>query len=113
MEMIKMNCFYLKSDSETYSWSEDSVYGEIFVEFDSIMFSHDGWSDIISSLLDMWIDNTIELLESISNSTVEFCFMDGPYYFKVSWIREDTLGITLYSRDSKVNEIRCEISFYN
>lgn len=111
--MTKMNYFYLNSDPGTYSWNERSVYGKIFTEFDNIIFPHGGWSDIISSVLDMWVDNTIELLQSNSNSTVEFNFMDGPYYFKAFCISEEILEITLFLRDIKVNESPYEISFYN
>lgn len=108
-----MYYFYLKSDLNTYSWDNRSVYGDFYIEIDNITFPNDGWSDIISSVLDMWIDNVIKLLESDFKTTVELNFMDGPYYLEVSCRCKDILEVHLFSRDIKVYENPFEVSFYN
>lgn len=108
-----MNYFYLNSDLNTYTWNERSIYGEFYIEIGTIMFPYADWSDIISSVLDMWIDNTIHLLQFNYNSIAEFNFMDGPYYFNASCISNETLEIYLFSKNIKVNEKPYEISFYN
>ncbi len=57
----------LNTNKNTYEWDitgkHRSVYGELFIEIDGIKFPSEGWIDIISSVLIMWIDNITDLLQ--------------------------------------------------
>ncbi len=108
-----MYYFYLNSDFNTYTWNDRSVFGDFYIEINDILFPNKGWSDIISSILNMWIDNIIKLLQGDLKTRVEFDFMDGPYYFEATCGNNDLLDIYLFSRDIKVNDAPYEISFYN
>lgn len=108
-----MNYFCLSSNQTSYTWSEISLYGELFIEIDGYSFPNSGWDDIISSVLDMWIDNVQSLIQSNFNITKDFYFMDGPYYFRVSNAGEEIANITLYKSKNAINSNPYKVSFYN
>lgn len=108
-----MNYFYLNSNKTSYTWNEISLYGGLFIEIDGYSFPDSGWDDIISSVLDMWIDNVQSLIQSNFNITKDFYFMDGPYYFKVSNAGEEIANITLYRSKNAINSNPYKVSFYN
>lgn len=108
-----MNYFYLNSNQTSYTWNERSLYGELFIEVDGYRFPDNGWEDIISSVLDMWIDNVQSLLQFNISGSKDFYFMDGPYYFRVSNIDEEVVSLTLYQNKKMINDKPYVISFYN
>jgi len=110
--------FTLCTNKDLYEWDKTgdfgSIYGELFINIDGFIFPDEGWIDIVSSVLIMWVENIASLLQSNSdNEEREFCFMDGPYYFKVIGIKDETIKITLYDHYKQVNQEPYEVSFYN
>lgn len=70
----------LCTNKDSYEWDKTGVFGsidgELFLEIDGIIFPDKGWVDIVSSVLIMWADNIISMLQSNSNAQVkDFCFM--------------------------------------
>lgn len=107
--------YYLISSRDSYisTRNDRSVYGELFMEIGDLIFPNKGWEDIISSVLDMWIDNISSLLKSKLGVESEFCFMDGPYSFKVFNVNEEMINIDFYEDDVRLNTKTYQISFNN
>lgn len=110
--------FTLCTNKDLYEWDKTgvfgSVYGELYINIDGIIFPDEGWIDIISSVLIMWIENIASLLQSNAyNEEKEFYFMDGPYYFKLIGINDEMVKITLFDHYKQVNHEPYEVSFYN
>lgn len=108
-----MNYIYINSNLTSYSSNERSLYGELYLELDTCKFPEDGWDDIISSVLDMWIENIHSLLRNNFSDVKDFCFMDGPYYFSVSNSSEDIANVTLYENRRALNDKPYQITYYN
>lgn len=106
--------FCINSDLLTYEYADKSIYGELFFEFGNMYFPSKGWTDIISSVIDMWVINLIDLLQSTEDSNeYEFYFMDGSYYIKLVYLNEDIAKVVLYDDSKQINPIPYRISIYS
>lgn len=104
----------LVSNKDTYEWDERMLYGELFIQIADVAFPADGWTDIISSVLDMWCDSLISLLHSnLCGAEKELYFMDGPYFIKILGLKNEMVSFTLFDHYKQVNQEPYVFSLYN
>lgn len=70
-----------------------SITGEIYFQFENFYFPERGWNDFVVVLLGWWIKSAETLEVSSVGTTVEFLFMDGPFY--VRGVKTDAAVVTL------------------
>lgn len=80
----------------------NSITGEIFFELEDSYFPESNWNDFVVVILTWW-NKSIRLLESSSVGTsVDFNFMDGPYYVRA--VKKDDIFVSLsFIRRNKAN----------
>ncbi|WP_379147448.1 hypothetical protein [Paenibacillus sp. sgz500992] len=80
-----------------------SITGEIFIRFEDSYFPEPRWNDFVVVIL-IWWNKSTNLLETSSVGTsVEFNFMDGPFY--VRGVKRDNENVSLsFIRRTKVGE---------
>ncbi|MFS0840581.1 hypothetical protein [Paenibacillus sp. 1P03SA] len=59
-----------------------SITGEIYFQFENFYFPEHGWNDFIVVILCWWNKSVGTLEVSSVGTTVEFLFMDGPFYVR-------------------------------
>ena len=68
--------------------------GEIYLETENGYFPCIGWGDRIISSVNMWISNTIKLLDpNYEELMVTNSFMDGPYSFEIQRTKKDRIAV--------------------
>jgi len=106
--------FSILTDKNTFEKNKRNIVGELYIKIDNFYFPSYGWSDIISSVLDMWMDNLISLIQSDRDDEIkELFFMDGPYYLRIIGIKDDNVVITMFAHDKQINQNPIEVKFNN
>ncbi len=94
-----MERFKIISSDKTYILSNNTLYGEFFIQIGSYCFPYDFWEDLVGSCLDMWLSSLSELCRGAIGVETRFYFMDGPYYFVARKQSNNIIELLFYSRD--------------
>jgi hypothetical protein len=98
----------------------DSITGEIFFQFGDSYFPESHWNDFIVVIL-IWWNKSIRLLETASvGASVDFNFMDGPFYVRglkkdnkivsLSFIRRNRIDVEVISLlDTEIDSLKKSI----
>ena len=88
------------SDFEDYH-DTFPIWSKIYVEVDGIFFPDFEWWDATSSILEMWIENVIDLMNGYFDSCVLY-FMDGDYSIKLTRKNNDEAVAVCIAPQSKL-----------
>lgn len=85
----------------TYEVDEFFIFGEFYFDIDGLFFPCFEWTDLVSSVLTMWLQVLKHGIENKSRS-VELCFMDGPYSFQLERNGQDLAYLSAYNDDKLI-----------
>lgn len=94
--------FKIVTERSSFEVNKYSIYGKIHIEISHHIFPDAEWTDIVSSVLSLWADSLLILLDEGGDDTVDFYFMDGSYYFTVSK-NDEVYILNLYENRVIVN----------
>ena len=81
---------------------EFPIWGTICVECDGFYFPGEEWHDAVSSLLDMWLSEIIQYVNT-GCDCCELDFMDGPFVICLNRLPEDYVCVSLIKRPGEVH----------
>ena len=99
MDEIQINLAEVDID-ENSDDCQVAAWGEIYLTIGKTSFPFENWTDVVSSVLDMWTENIIDFVRKKKTQCTLF-FMDGPYNVRV-YARKNNY-ITLICRDDYGN----------
>lgn len=84
----------------------ESIWGKIYIEIDGVYFPDEDWFDVVSSVLDMWMNSIIEFIVEKKEQCTLY-FMDGPYEIQLCAYEKNNISIICKEQDGEmyVNEI--------
>lgn len=86
------------------SFEEGSeIYGDLFCKVGKKFFPSEGWTDIISSVLCMWMDEIGKMINTYQVKKCGLPFMEGPYEIQLRRLNSDKTTVLinfLYMRKS-------------
>lgn len=100
------------SNLNLYEYDKYCIFGTFYISINDFYFPCHEWTDLITSVLDGWLFNTLTLLDS-SVDSINFFFMDGPYYFNVSKINKEFIHIKFWDHEKLITKEPIINSFYN
>ena len=89
MNPISFNITPMDLNKRTFA-ELNSIWGLIYLKFDSACFPDDTWYDAISSVLIMWFEEIIDLFTKRKKQGILY-FMDGPYRIEITVLDNDTI----------------------
>lgn len=95
---FKMELHNLDKYSETVGFP---IWGTICVDCDEFYFPGEEWQDAVSSLLDMWLSEIIQYVNT-GCDRCELDFMDGPFAIYLNRGSKDNVCVTLIKRPDEV-----------
>lgn len=78
----------------------NSIWGEIYAEINDYSFPDNVWYDDVSSVLHMWLGETIDYLTG-KQERWELYFMDGPYKIQLKEIPGGNVSVVFIAHDDK------------
>lgn len=79
------------------------IYGDLFCKVGKTFFPSEGWTDIISSVLCMWMDEIGKMVKTYQVKKCGLPFMEGPYEIQLRRLNSDKTTVLinfLYMRKS-------------
>jgi len=103
---------YFDDDPKTDHVEKFPFGGQIYVKAGNIYFPSNGWYDLPSSVLSMWLWRTAEFISDKEQSPYDLHFMDGPYLIRLSPTNQKNIVSAMFIRnDTIVTAVIEEIDF--
>jgi len=99
MEHFRINMDLHNLDNRTSTFNFP-IWGTMCVEYDAYCFPGVEWHDAVSSLLDMWLSEIIQFINTDSDRC-ELDFMDGPFVIYLNREPKNCVCVSLIKRPAE------------